>query len=223
MSLFTALPDDPSLTDPLPSSPLPLLGRWIQEACDGRVRRNPTSMTLATIGEDGDLSARVVLCRRYDEEAGYLVFHTNRESRKGVALAEHPKAAVVMHWDSLQRQVRVEGPVTVSPEAESDAYWETRDRAAQVAAAVSAQSRLLQSRGQLLERLRAEEERFGGEGGPPVPRPPHWGGYRVWCRHVELWVGAEGRAHDRVLWSRALETDGNGFRAGDWSRMRLQP
>ena len=223
MSLFSAFPDDPSLSDPLPTSPLPLLGRWMQEACDGRVQRNPTAMTLATVGEDGDLSARVVLWRRYDEESGFLVFHTNRESRKGEALAERPEAALVMHWDALQRQVRIEGPVTVSPDAESDDYWETRDRAAQIAAAVSAQSRLIRSRDDLLQRLRAEEERYGGEDGPPVPRPPHWGGYRVWCRHVELWVGAEGRAHDRVLWSRALEASGDSFHAADWSRMRLQP
>lgn len=223
MSLFTALPDDNSLADPLPDSPLPILGRWIQEARDGRVQRNPTAMTLATVGEDGDVSARVVLCRTYDEKEGFLVFHTNRESRKGVAVAERPEAAIVMHWDALQRQVRIEGPVTLSPDDESDAYWATRDRAAQIAAAVSAQSRLLRSRDDLLERLRGEEQRFGGEDGPPVPRPPHWGGYRVWCRHVELWVGAEGRAHDRVLWSRALEPASDSFQAGDWSRMRLQP
>jgi pyridoxamine 5'-phosphate oxidase len=223
MSLFSALPDDPSLSDPLPTSPLPLLGRWMQEAREGRVQRNPTAMTLATVGDDGDLSARMMLCRAYDEEAGFLVFHTNRESRKGEALSERPEAALVMHWDALQRQVRIEGPVIASPEAESDAYWESRDRAAQIAAAVSAQSRLIRSRDDLLARLHAEEERFGGEAGPPVPRPLHWGGYRVWCRHVELWVGAEGRAHDRVLWSRALEAAGEGFHAGDWSRMRLQP
>lgn len=224
MSVFSSdVPQDPSLADPLPESPLPLLERWIDEARLGQVQRNPTAMTVATLGSEGDLSARVVLCRNYDPEQGFVVFYTNRESRKGDALAAHPEAAAVLHWDSLQRQVRIEGPILESPDEESDAYWESRERAAQIAAAASDQSRSVRSREALLERLREAEARFGGTDGPPVPRPAHWGGYRLWIQHVEFWVGAEGRAHDRVLWSRSLEPAEAGFAAGAWQRMRLQP
>jgi pyridoxamine 5'-phosphate oxidase len=223
MSLFADVPDDPSLADPLPASPLALLGRWIDEARRGRVQRNPTAMTLATLGPEGDLSARVVLCRHYEPEQGYVVFYSNRESRKGDALAANPRAAAVLHWDALQRQVRLEGPVLPSPDAESDAYWESRERAAQIAAAASDQSRSVPSRQAMLERLREAEVRLGGADGPPVPRPPHWGGYRLWIAHAELWVGADGRAHDRALWSRGLEPAGDGLRGGPWQRMRLQP
>lgn len=223
MSSFSDVPQDPSLADPPPESPLSLLERWIDEACAGRVQRNPTAMMLATLGSDGDLSARIVLCRKYDAEQGFVVFHTNRQSRKGDALAGHPHAAAVLHWDALQRQVRIEGPIVESPDAESDAYWQSRERAAQIAAAASDQSRSVRSREALLERLREAEARFGGADGPPVPRPPHWGGYRLWIQHAELWVGAEGRAHDRVLWSRSLQPADGGFDAGRWQRMRLQP
>lgn len=223
MSFFAEVPEDPSLADPLPDSPLPLLERWIGEARSGRVQRNPTAMTVATVGPDGDLSARVVLCRGYDAELGFAVFYTNRESRKGDALAANPQAAAVLHWDSLQRQVRLEGPILASPDAESDAYWESRERGAQIAAAASAQSRHVASRSRMLEQLREAEDRLGGAEGPPIPRPPHWGGYRLWIAHAELWVGSVGRAHDRVLWSRGLEPADDGFVASRWQRMRLQP
>jgi pyridoxamine 5'-phosphate oxidase len=223
MSLFADVPHDPSLSDPLPASPLPLVARWIEEARRDRVQRNPTAMTVATVGPEGDLSARVVLCRCYDAEHGFVVFYTNRDSRKGEALAANPRAAAVLHWDSLQRQVRLEGPILESPGAESDAYWASRERSAQIAAATSAQSRHVASRKVMVERLREAEANFGGADGPPVPRPPHWGGYRLWIAHVELWVGSEGRAHDRGLWSRSLERAEGGFAAGPWQHMRLQP
>lgn len=223
MTLFADVPDDPSLADPLPDSPLPLLERWIDEARTRRVQRNPAAMTVATLGPEGDLSARVVLCRGYDSKLGFVTFYTNRESRKGDALAANPRAAAVLHWDVLQRQVRLEGPVLSSPDEDSDAYWESRERGAQIAATASAQSRHVGSRRQMLERFREAEERLGGAGGPPIPRPPHWGGYRLWIRHAELWVGSVGRAHDRVLWSRPLEPGDAGFAPGPWQRMRLQP
>jgi pyridoxamine 5'-phosphate oxidase len=224
MSLFASdTPRDASLADPLPDSPLPLLERWIDEARSGQVQRNPTAMTVATLGSEGDLSARVLLCRNYDAEHGFVVFYTNRESRKGDALDTHANAAAVLHWDALGRQVRIEGPILHSPDEESDAYWTSRERGAQIAAAASDQSRNVRSREALLERLRQAEAHFGGPDGPPVPRPPHWGGYRLWIQHIELWVGADNRAHDRALWSRSLEPAERGFAAGSWQRMRLQP
>lgn len=223
MSFFADVPQDASLADPLPDSPLPLLERWLDEARSRRVQRNPTAMTVATVGPDGDLSARVVLCRGYDAGLGFVTFYTNRGSRKGDALEANPRAAAVLHWDALERQVRLEGPVLVSPDEESDAYWESRERGAQIAAAASDQSRHVASRRVMLERLREAEDRLGGPGGPPIPRPPHWGGYRLWIQHAELWVGSAGRAHDRALWSRHLEPGDAGFLPGAWQHMRLQP
>lgn len=217
---YRDIPDDPSLSDPLPESPLPLLDRWIGEAHEQHVQRNPGAMTLATVGTDGSLSARVVLCRGYDVERGFVVFFTNSNSRKGRVLRENPRAAAVFHWDSLQRQVRIEGRVGPSPEAESETYFHSRAQPVQVAAWASNQSEPIASRAAFLERLAAEERRFGER---EVPRPPQWNGYRLFIERIELWVGAEGRAHDRALWSRELRTSEGSFLGGDWTVARLQP
>ena len=223
---FEEIPSDPSLADPLPDEPLALLGRWLEEARNGRVQPNPTAMALATAGEDGRPSLRSVLCRGFDAEAGFLVFYTNRRSRKGRELAARPRAAAHFHWDTLERQVRLEGPVGLSPDAESDAYFASRPRPAQIAAWSSEQSEPVESRAALLEQIAVSEARFGGFGGEgeaPVPRPPHWGGYRLYPERIELWVGSKGRAHDRALWERKLEARGDGWAGGPWSVKRLQP
>jgi pyridoxamine 5'-phosphate oxidase len=218
---FQDIPADPSLQDPLPASPLGLLRRWLDEAQAKRVQKNPTAMTLATVETDGRPAARVVLCRSYDAEQGYLVFYTNRKSRKGLALADTPYAAAVFHWDALERQVRVEGPVVESPDSESDRYFASRPRPAQISAWASEQSQPIASRREFLARLAEAEARFGGAG--PVARPPHWGGYRVFIERIELWVGAEGRAHDRALWRRELDAVEHGIHGGEWAVTRLQP
>jgi len=218
---FEELPTDPSLADPMPPSPLPLLERWLAEARARRVQRNPTAMVLATADADGTPSARVVLCRGFDPERGFLVFYSNRESAKGADLSARPRAAAVFHWDALERQARVAGPVGLSPDAESDAYFAGRPRLSQLAAWASEQSRSVASRRELLELLDRSARRFEGE---PVPRPPFWGGYRLHAERVELWVGSRGRAHDRGLWTRELRDDGaGGLRGGPWSVRRLQP
>lgn len=220
---FRDVPDDPSLADPLPRSPLPLLERWIREAHEGRVQRNPGALVLATLDSNGALSARVVLCRGYDAERGFVVFFSNRNSRKGRALDENPRAAAVFHWDALQRQVRIEGRVGISPAAETDAYFSSRARPVQIAAWASQQSEPIASREAFLTRLAAEEQRFDAQGSGAVPRPPHWTGYRLSFERVECWVGAEGRAHDRALWTRELSEDTHGMAGGDWKVARLQP
>ena len=220
---FEDVPTDPSLADPLPATPLGLIGRWLDEARDERVQRNPGSMTLATQRPDGSVSARVVLCRGYDAKAGYVVFYTNRHSAKGHDLVHRARAAAVFHWDALQRQIRIEGPVIHSPDSESDDYFSSRPRLAQIAAWASDQSQPIGTREALLERLAEQERRFGGPDAGAVPRPPHWGGYRLFIQRVELWVGAEGRAHDRALWERGLEPAGEGFAGSEWSVSRLQP
>lgn len=221
MMPFEDLPKDPSLADPLPAAPLELIGSWLAEARAAKFRRNPTAMTFATVGVDGRPAARMVLCRGYDATEGFVVFYTDRRSRKGLELTANPYGAGIFHWDSLQRQIRLEGPVTVSPESESDAYFTSRPRLSQIAAWASYQSQSLDSRQALLEKLAVAEERF--ENVPEIPRPPFWGGYRLHIENAELWVGSEGRAHDRAFWTRDLTTADAGFKGGHWRVGRLQP
>ncbi len=221
--LFEDVPQDPSLADPLPASPLPLFGRWLEEAKAGRVQPNPDAFCLATVDPDGRPSARMLLCRGYLPDPGCIVFYTNRRSRKGAAMAPGSYATAVFHWDALARQVRLEGPVLFSPEDESDAYFAGRPRPGQLSAWASEQSAPIASRVDLLARLHEVEQRFGAEAGAPVPRPGHWGGYRLYIEAMELWVGSAGRAHDRGLWTRTLRRDGELYRGGEWAVTRLQP
>ena len=209
-------PPNPPLPEPLPSDPLSLVADWLADAAS-RVR-NSTSMALATVDPDGRPTARMVICRGVDARAGWLVFYTDRDSDKGAALAAHPRAAVVFHWDALERQVRIEGPVTHAPDGDSDAYWASRPPDARVAASASEQSRPLASRAVLLARV-ADLAARGGD----VPRPKRWGGYRIWADRVELWVGQPGRVHDRARWVRPLTADGAGFAGGRWTSTRLMP
>ena len=205
------------LPEVLPADPLPLVARWLEEAAP--VVKSATAMALATVAADGRPTARMVICRGFDAVEGWLVFYTDGESTKGQALEQNPRAAVVFHWDVFERQIRVEGPVTRTPEADSERYWSTRPLEARLAAAASEQSRPIASRAAFLERIAALKRRHGTE----VPRPPRWGGYRVWAERVELWVGQPGRAHDRAAWTRALEPTGAGFTGGSWRGTRLQP
>ena len=204
------------LPDLLPADPLPLVERWLAEAA--KAVKAATAMTLATVDADGNPTARMVICRGFDPRAGWLVFYTDRGSAKGHALAAHPRAALVFHWDVFERQIRVEGPVTWAPEEDSDRYWRTRPRDARVAAVASEQSLPIGSRAAFLAKVDA-----AGRGADDVPRPPRWGGYRVWAERVELWVGQPARAHDRALWTRTLSSAEGGFAGGPWTGTRLQP
>jgi pyridoxamine 5'-phosphate oxidase len=206
-----------SLPEPLPDDPLPLIEAWLAEA--SAASRNAAAMTLATVTPDGRPAARMVICRGFDARAGWLVFYTDRESEKGHELTAHPRAAVVFHWAAFERQVRVEGPVTLAPDADSDRYWSTRPREARVAAVASQQSRPIGSRAELLARVAAADG-----AGDDVPRPPRWGGYRVWAERVELWVGQPGRVHDRARWTRTLApADGARYAGSPWQATRLMP
>jgi pyridoxamine 5'-phosphate oxidase len=232
MNAFTAQ----RLPEPLPAEPLKLAKRWLEQATAERVQPNPNSMVLSTVGAGGP-SSRVVLCKDIVAPPGYLVVYTNYQSRKGVELASEPRFAALFHWDQLHRQVRVEGRAVKSPAAESDAYFASRAWQSRVGAWASAQSRPVGSREQLIEALRAAGRRFGtpplGPDAPPgedrqtvdVPRPPHWGGYRLWADTVELWVEGEYRIHDRARWTRPLTPAGDGgeFTFPPWQAERLQP
>jgi pyridoxamine 5'-phosphate oxidase len=207
----------PLLPEPLPDEPLGLLEHWLAEATQSV--RSASAMTLATVGRDGRPSARMVICRGFDAQAGWLVFYTDRESAKGAALAVHPYAALVFHWDVFERQARIEGPVTLAPDADSDAYWASRPPDARVAAAASDQSRPIASRAAMLAKVETTAKQCGGD----APRPTRLGGYRVWAERIELWVGQPARVHDRAVWWRRLERTGDQFKGRPWSATRLQP
>ncbi|MCC6677723.1 MAG: pyridoxamine 5'-phosphate oxidase [Phycisphaerales bacterium] len=225
------LSEGQTLPEPLPADPMPLARAWLDLAVADRVQPNPTAMTLATIDGDGSPSARTVLCRDLNVELGYAVFYTNYESRKGRALAANPRAALLFHWDAFDRQIRIEGPVMKSPPEESDAYFAHRPWESRLGAWASDQSRPLRSRDELLERVVGAADRLGlswsdllDDGNAvPIPRPPHWGGFRVWARSIELWLGGKGRLHDRAVWKRELTPRGDLFDAGPWSCTRLMP
>jgi pyridoxamine 5'-phosphate oxidase len=261
MSLPTEL-----LPDPLPPEPLHVFHDWVAYAMQRRDQPNPNAMVLATADADGRPSARVVLCKQIVPAPGYVVFYTNYQSRKGSELAANQRAAIVMHWDHLHRQVRVEGVVVRSPPSESDAYFASRPWQSRLGAWASAQSQPVSSRSALREGLESTARRFGTpspteseNGGPqvsslinadtqlpgtpaegarpfaagsplptaadfPVPRPPHWGGFRLWADAVELWVEGEARIHDRARWTRKLTPKDDGlFDVGPWAVSRLQP
>jgi pyridoxamine 5'-phosphate oxidase len=188
---------------------------------------------LATASSDGRPSARVVLCKDIVPQPGYIVFYTNYLSSKGRQLQGNPRAAVVMHWDTLHRQVRIEGLVTQAPAQDSDRYFASRSWDKRLSARASAQSEPVASRAALEAAVAQEARRLGaplpGSAGVDenlkinIPRPPHWGGYRLWADAVELWSEGAARIHDRARWTRVLGVSGDSFSPGAWSVTRLQP
>jgi pyridoxamine 5'-phosphate oxidase len=223
------------LPDPLPAEPLVVVNHWLAQSWQSRQQPNPNAMVIATADSDGHPSARVVLCKEIVPQPGYLVFFTNYLSRKGRQLTENPRAAAVMHWDALHRQVRVEGPIVRAPEADSDAYFASRPWQSRIGAWASAQSEPIGSRQDLQAAVLEAAGRFGtprpdaqdsssAQADIQVPRPPHWGGFHLWAQSVELWVEGDARIHDRALWTRSLTQRVEGFfAAGPWSSTRLQP
>ena len=156
-----------------------------------------TAMTLATVDAQGSPSARVVLLKGLDER-GFL-FYTNYHSRKGLELAQNPRAALVFYWPEQERQVCIAGQVSQLPPAESDAYFRTRPRGSRLAAWASDQSQVVRDRAALEEKYAQLDQRYPGE---DVPRPPHWGGYALKPERMEFWQGRPNRLHDRFRYTR---------------------
>ncbi len=219
------------LPEQLPDNPLEWAEAWLREAERRADQPNPNAMTVATVASDGRPSARVVLCKSFVADPGFVVFYTNYESRKAGEAFGQEDIAAVFHWDAMGRQVRLEGIAQASPIDESDAYFATRGVASRIGAWGSDQSQPLESRDALIEQIRSRAAELGvalDDKGVPVPgtevpRPPHWGGIRIWPRRVELWVDGADRIHDRAVWERELVTTDSGITAGPFQGQRLQP
>jgi len=192
------------------AEPFRLFGEWFAEGKRAEPV-NPDAMALATVGADGLPNARMVLLKGFDERG--FVFYTNLGSVKGHELAAAPQAALTFYWKSLQRQVRVRGEVEPVSAAEADAYFASRSRMAQIGAWASKQSTALESRLAFEQAVARYTAKFAVG---PVPRPPHWSGYRVKPQDIEFWQERAFRLHDRIVFTRA---DAN----APWRKTRLYP
>ena len=203
---YSRRPLDEAAVEP---DPLAQFGRWFEEARGSGILE-PNAMALATATADGKPSVRTVLLKGFDADG--FVFYTSKISRKAAEMGASPYASLLFWWDRLERQVRIEGEVAPVADAEADAYFATRPRAARIAAWASSQSAVVEGGRAALE---AEEARQAARfEGVEVPRPPFWGGYRLRPEAIELWQGRENRLHDRLRYRR----DGDG-----WVIERLAP
>lgn len=190
--------------------PFALFAAWFEEA-KASEPNDPDAMALATTDAAGLPDVRMVLLKQADDRG--FVFFTNEESAKGVQLEGNPKAALVLHWKSLRRQIRARGPVERVSDGEANVYFMTRSRPSRIAASASDQSRPLASRRIFEERIAELEQRFEGQ---EIPRPAHWGGFRIVPLEIEFWMDRLHRMHERVRFTRERV-------GGAWSKTRLYP
>ncbi len=190
--------------------PFDLFRQWFADATASEPN-DPNAMALATVDPEGMPDVRMVLMKGYDEQG--FVFYTNTGSAKGTQLLASRKAAIVFHWKSLHRQVRVRGPIEQVSDAEADAYFQSRPRDSRIGAWASQQSRPLESRFALEKAVAVNAAKYAVG---TVPRPPHWTGFRIMPVAIEFWHDRPFRLHDRITFSRAEPN-------GDWTRHRLYP
>lgn len=188
--------------------PIAMFGQWFEQAKDSGIIL-PESMVVATATADGKPSARVVLLKSFDDDG--FVFFTNYNSRKGEELADNPHAAIVFHWNILQRQARIEGMIEKVSQQESLEYFHSRARGSQIGAWASHQSQKIGDRSELAAKVKELEAKYAGQ---EIPLPPFWGGFRVKPQQIELWQGRSDRLHDRYCFTQV---------DGQWQRYTLAP
>src|SRR5438128_4719797 len=191
-------------------NPIRQFEKWYQDlSTNGMSEQDATSMTLATAAEDGSPCARIVLMKSFDDRG--FVFFTNYGSRKGMELAENARACLLFYWSLVWRQVRIEGSVEKVSDEESEQYFHSRPLGSKIGAWASKQSQPIENRAALEKRFEEFDLKFADN----VPRPPHWGGYRVIPEVIEFWQGQENRLHDRLRYTRQAD--------GSWLIERLAP
>ena len=191
------------------NDPLDLFTEWFHLAKLKHQEPQDTAMCVSTVGADGRPSSRMVLLKSFDEQG--FVFYTNLESRKSVDVQQNPFAALCFFWPEILKQVRIEGTVTQVSDQEADAYFATRPRESQVASWASQQSKVMDSRDDLLVRFKEFEAKYNGK---DIPRPPYWSGFRVAAKRFEFWIGHQYRLNERILYRK----NGEG-----WIRELLYP
>lgn len=183
---------------------------WLDQAMQAEITE-PNAMILATTGPDGMVSARAVLLKEFDDRG--FVFYTNFNSKKGLQIASNPNTALIFLWADLERQIRIEGVAEKIASHESDEYFANRPRESQLGAWASNQSARVDSRKDLNQQYASLMQKYEGK---TIPRPPHWGGYRVMPNLMEFWQGRTGRMHDRIVYTRNEQTR-------QWEKSRLAP
>lgn len=215
------------LPEILPDDPMHQAKRWFDRTNSEKWQPNPNAMTLSTVDKNNAPSSRIVLCKYFVADPGYIVFFTNYNSRKGKEIRDNSEVSLVFHWDNIGRQLRIKGIAVYSPSSESDEYFASRNRGSQISAWGSNQSQPVESRSELIKQMNNKLDEFDSSGTrneKEIPRPPHWGGIRVWAHEIELWMDGEDRVHDRARWTRKLEINqDNSFSTSKWIGTRLQP
>ena len=218
------------LSQSMTQNPLLLLQSWFNEAIELDLQPNPDSMAIATTNSQGLPNVRMVLCKEINTEEGYVIFYTNYNSVKSMEIKENPKCSALFHWDKLGYQIRIRGELLQSPDEENDAYFASRHLGSQVGAWASNQSNPIEDKQALDDQFRKILDRFNltsesiTQNEQKIPRPPHWGGYRLWIEEIEFWLNQEDRLHDRLHFRRALTISNEGIKTEkNWTVKRLQP
>ena len=211
-------------------NPLLLLQSWFNEALELDLQPNPDTMAIATSNSQGLPNVRMVLCKEINTEEGYVVFYTNYDSVKSMEIKENPKCSALFHWDKLGYQIRIRGEILQSPDEENDAYFASRHLGSQVGAWASNQSNPVEDREALDDQFKKILDRFNltsesiTRNEQKIPRPPNWGGYRLWIEEIEFWLNQKDRLHDRLHFRRALTISSEGIETEKkWTVKRLQP